>query len=276
MIHSIIKISRPINFFITIFAVIIAALITSENNGINVKIIFAAIAMAFACSAGNVYNDIIDIEIDKINKPGRVLPKGDLSILSAKILYGIFIVISLGSAYYNGWTSFIFMIAVNFVLILYSIYLKKIILLGNIVVSLLTASALVYGAMIAGNLYEGLIPALFAFFTNFIREIIKDIEDVSGDSLYSVKTFSQVYGVNKTKTLILRSTIILIFFTLIPFIYRIYEIEFFIIIMVVVNPLLVYMLKILYKPGEQRDFKKASGIIKLTMIIGLIAIFLGV
>ena len=275
MINAIIKISRPVNFFITFFAVIIAALISSKNNFIDKEIIFAALAMAFACSAGNIYNDIVDIEIDKINKPGRILPKGIISILSAKILYGIFIIVSLGLAFYNGIDSFLCLVTINFILVFYSTFFKKVILLGNLIVSLLTASALIYGAMIAGNIYAGIIPALFAFFTNFIREIIKDMEDVHGDNINDVKTFPQVYGTKKTYSLILRSTIFLMLFTFVPFIYKIYNIEFFIIIMAIVNPLFVFMLKILYKSQNLDVLKKASGIVKLTMIIGLIAIYIG-
>lgn len=275
MITAIIKISRPINFFITFFAVIIAALISAKNNFINIEFIFAAFAMSFACSAGNIFNDIVDIEIDKINKPNRVLPKGIISIQFAKILCAIFIFVSLVFAFYNGFNSFIFLVIVNSVLIFYSTHFKKIILAGNFTVALLTSSALIYGALIAGNIYAGIIPALFAFFANFIREIIKDMEDVAGDSANNINTFPKVYGNQKTFVLILSSTILLIAFSFIPFLYKIYSIEFFIIVMAAVNPLFVFMLKILYKSQNRDALKKASRIAKLNMIIGLTAIYIG-
>jgi len=274
MITAIIKISRPVNFFITFFAVIIAALISSKNIN-DVNIIFAALAMSFACSAGNIFNDIIDLEIDKINKPGRVLPKGILSVGFAKILYVTLVIFSLSFSFYNGFSSFVFLMIINLVLIFYSAHFKKIILAGNFTVALLTASALIYGAMIAGNIYAGIIPALFALFTNFIREIIKDVEDVKGDSANEINTFPKVYGNKKAFQIILLSTVLLILFSFVPFVYKIYSIEFFIIIMAVVNPLFVFMLRILYKSQNLDVIKKASMIVKLNMIIGLIAIYVG-
>ena len=275
MISAIIKISRPINFIITFSAVIIAALISSKNNFITSQILFAAFAMAFACSAGNIFNDIIDLEIDKINKPNRTLAKGIISITFAKILYGIFILLTILFAFYNGFNSFFYLIVINLVLIIYSTRLKKIILIGNLTVALLTSSALIFGAMICDNIYAGIIPSLFAFFTNFIREIIKDMEDVNGDSANNIITFPKVYGNKKAINLISALTILVIVFTLIPFVYKIYRIEFLIIVMAIANPLFIYMLKILHNKQDLHSFSKASIILKLNMIIGLIAIYIG-
>ena len=275
MINAIIKISRPVNFFITFFAVIIGALISS-NNFNDVQIIFAALAMSIACSAGNIFNDIIDIEIDKINKPFRVLPQNIISKKISQIFYTVFVFISLAAAFYNGINTLLFLVIVNIVLIIYSTHFKKIILLGNITVSLLTASALIYGAMVAGNIYAGIIPAIFAFLTNFVREIIKDAEDVAGDSANKVITFPKLYGEKKTFVLILFLSFLILIFSFIPFVYEIYTIEFFIILMAIVNPLFVYMLNIINKSHDLKTLKTASGIVKLNMIIGLIAIYIGV
>ena len=120
--QAIIKISRPINFLITFFAVIIAAQISLEQIIVNTQIIFGGLAMAFACSAGNVINDIFDLEIDKINKPNRVLPSKRLAVSFAKILYSVLLVTSMVFSIFNGFNSFLFLLGVNVVLIFYSIY----------------------------------------------------------------------------------------------------------------------------------------------------------
>lgn len=275
MIKAIIKISRPVNFLITFFAVVITGLISAKSSSIGFEIVYAAFAMAFACSAGNVFNDIADIEIDRINKPDRVLAKGIISINFAKVLYAIFIVLSFLSAFYFGIESFIYLAVINLILIFYSTHLKKIVLIGNFTVALLTASALIYGAEIAGNINAGIIPALFAFFTNLIREIIKDMEDVVGDSTYDIFTFPKIYGYKRTVFLIFVLTFIIVFFTIGLYLYNIYKIEFFLILMVIVNPLFIFMLKLLYKSQNQDTLKKAGRIIKLNMVIGLIAIYIG-
>ena len=272
---AIIKISRPVNFLIAFFAVIIAYFISSNNSSLTLQLISGALAMSFSFAAGNVTNDIIDLEIDKINKPNRVLPRGDLSLNFAKFLYAAFVSLSLVLSISGGIISVIFLAAVNVVLIIYSRYLKKVILAGNFIVALVTASALIYGAILSGNLTGGIIPAIFAFLINFIREIIKDIEDVKGDSSQQVITFPSKFGIKKTLILILFFTCLTIIFTAIPFIYNIYKIEFFIIVMCTVNVLFIYMLKLMYTNQTLATLKKASSLVKLNMVIGLIAILLG-
>ena len=274
-VSAIIKISRPVNFLIAFFAVMISYFITAVKPEIDFKLISGALAISFSFAAGNIINDIIDLEIDRINKPERVLPAGYLTLNFAKFLYGFFVLVSLAFSVECGINSLIFLLLVNGILYLYSSYLKKVVLAGNFVVALITASALIYGGMISGNIAGGIIPALFAFLINFIREVIKDIEDLKGDSLQNIITFPARYGIQKSLLLILIFTVVTIIFTVIPFIFKIYKIEFFIIVMSTVNILFVYALKLLYKSQTVETLKKVSSIVKLNMIIGLIAILVG-
>jgi hypothetical protein len=46
--------------------------------------------------------------------------------------------------------------------------------------------------------------------------------------------------------------------------------------MVIVNPIFVYTMKILIKSNNQNNLNNASSYVKLNMVIGLAAIFLGV
>jgi geranylgeranylglycerol-phosphate geranylgeranyltransferase len=267
---------RPINFIITFFAVIISGSIYSSGGRLELKIILAAFAMAFACSAGNIINDIYDLEIDKINKPKRVLPEQILSITNAKLLYFLFFSAALILGALNGMFSFAFILFVEVVIFLYSDTLKKIVLIGNVVVAMLTASALIYGTLIAGNLSAGLIPAIFAFFVNFIRELIKDMEDLEGDTLYSIITFPIKYGMINASRLIYGLIITVIIITALPFYLNIYKVEYFIIIMVIVNPIFVYVIKLMQESKDKNNLNKASSLIKLNMVFGLLAILLGV
>lgn len=274
--EAICLISRPINFIITFFAVIISGSIYSSGGRLELKIILAAFAMAFACSAGNIINDIYDLEIDKINKPKRVLPEQILSITNAKLLYFLFFSAALILGALNGMFSFAFILFIEVVIFLYSDTLKKIVLIGNVVVALLTASALIYGTLIAGNLSAGLIPAIFAFFVNFIRELIKDMEDLEGDTLYSIITFPIKYGMINASRLIYGLIITVIIITALPFYLNIYKVEYFIIIMVIVNPIFVYIIKLMQESKDKNSLNKASSLIKLNMVFGLFAILLGV
>lgn len=128
----------------------------------------------------------------------------------------------------------------------------------------------------SGNPFAAIIPALFAFLINLIREIVKDMEDVEGDRKADAITFPIKFGVQKTKFLILGIAISLVIFTLYPFLTNLYKIEYFIIAMIIVNPILVYSMKLLFETETRGSLNKISNLLKLNMVFGLIAIYFGV
>ena len=110
---------------------------------------------------------------------------------------------------------------------------------------------------------------------NLIRELIKDIEDIEGDKEVGLSSFAIKYGTKVTNILVALITSVLILFTFYPFLQNIYKIEFFVIVMIFVNPVFVYFLKLLYEDNDNKNLKKLSNMLKLNMVIGLLAIFLG-
>jgi len=269
------KIIRPINLVITFFSVIIAAVISSSLSGISIEVILIAFSVTFSFAAGNVINDIIDFEIDKINRPERVLPQGLLTINFVKVLYVIFISLSLILATIISLEILIIVISLNLLLLLYSTHFKKVILFSNFVVAFATSTPLLLGSIAVHNINEGLIPAGFAFFTNFIREIVKDVEDIEGDRLNDIQTFPQVVGVKRSIRFIMGLVVLIIILDMFPFILGVYSAEYFAIIMTFVNPIFVYILKLLYNNTQLITLKRSSNLVKLNMILGLVAILIG-
>lgn len=267
-------ITRPVNFAISFLSLIVAGLICN-NNQLNLNIIFAAVSAAFVGSAGNIINDYFDIEIDKINRPNRILPSNKLSLNEVQIEFVVLnIAAVILSFFINNYALLIVIFSIT-VIFAYSAYFKKIPLLGNILVSFFTGLAFIYGGAAVENISAAIIPAVFAFNTNLIRELIKDIEDIKGDAANNVFTYPSKHGINKTKYLILSLTIMLMILTTIPYILEIYKIEFFLIAMSFINPLFLLMLKRLFENDELSNMKSSSRIVKVNMIIGLIAIYLG-
>lgn len=270
-----IEITRPINVIITI-AVVVGAAFISNTAGFNwEKIIYAAIAAAFAVAAGNILNDIYDIGIDKINRPLRPLPSQRMRPIEAKIFYLILIHASFVLAGKVNSAVFVIALIATCLLFLYSYILKKIPLLGNSIIALLAGLAFIYGGAAVNNMNAAIIPAVFAFLINFIREIIKDMEDIEGDEAAGIITFSAKYGFKSTKRVILFLSLCLILFTLTPFINKLYNIEYFVLVMVVVNPIIIYAVKSVYENESTQNLNKMSGLLKINMIIGLAAIVLG-
>lgn len=271
-----IKLIRPVNFIITFISVIVAAIICQPKSTFGMIIIVSAFAASFALASGNIINDINDLEADKINKPFRPLPSEKITIKQAYGLYvsGVFLSIIL-SFFLNQFALTIVLFSI-LILFIYSKFLKQIPLIGNITVAFLTGLVFIFGGVVVNNPVAAIIPAIFAFLINLIREIVKDIEDVDGDNKAGLKTFPIKFGYQKSKILILVITIILILFTLFPFITQLYKIEYFIMVMVIVNPIFIYSVKKLFEDTSQKNLKNSSNLLKLSMVLGLITIYLGV
>jgi geranylgeranylglycerol-phosphate geranylgeranyltransferase len=272
---AIIKITRPVNVILTLISIAIAAVICSGRVFTLDKIIFAAASGALAAAAGNIINDFFDIEIDKINRPYRPLASNKLTRGEALLLFVLLALFSLLLAYFINIPAILIDASAICLLYLYSSRLKRIILLGNFIVAFLTGLAFIYGGVSVNNLKNAFIPAGFAFLINFIRELIKDMEDIEGDKAAGIFTLPYKYGFKISKLIISVSVFVLIVSTFIPFISGIYNIEYFIIIMALVNPVLIYSLKSLYKDDKERNLNRISKLLKLDMLFGLIAIYLG-
>lgn len=266
-----IKITRPVNVLITFWVIVVAVLITQKNPTDIIVMIMASLAAALTAAGGNIINDIFDVETDKISHPDRPLVKSKLSKREAWFEYIFLSPISLIIALQLSLIVFFIVLLSSIILFIYSAYLKKKSIIGNITIAALTGLAFIYGGVVTSNLQGAIIPAVFAFLINLIREIVKDIQDVDGDAKSNFKTFPVKYGFDKSKNLILVITLILILSTLYPFITQHYRIEYFILVMIIVNPVLIYCLKLLYN----KKIALASKLLKLNMIFGLLAIFSG-
>jgi geranylgeranylglycerol-phosphate geranylgeranyltransferase len=273
--NAYISLIRPVNCIITFFVVIVSAIICETEEYSNYLILLAAISAGFTAAAGNIINDIYDKESDKINHPDRPLVNETILTKDAWIVYLLLTIFAILMSYYINKVATVIVILTSVLLYLYSIRLKKIPLLGNVTVAYLTGLTFVYGGVAVGNVNDAFIPAIFAFLINLIRELLKDIEDIDGDKKVGLSTFPIKFGTKVTILLIASLTIALIIITFYPFLIQIYNIEYFVIIMILVNPLLVYFIKLLFEDNHYKNLNKLSNMLKLNMIFGLLAIFLG-
>ncbi len=269
------KIIRPVNFVITFLSVAASYYICFEGKFLLTPMIAVSFSAALIGSGGNVINDYFDVEIDKINRPERVLPSGILSQTEAIILYFILSICGVALSFLINLETFLISLFSVAIIFFYSKYLKKISLVGNFTVAVMTGMAFIYGGTAAGNINDAVIPAVFALLINLVREILKDIEDIQGDEKQNINTFPQKFGVPKSKLLILIITVLLLVFTFYPFIFEIYKIEYFVIVMVFVNTALIYFLKSLFEDSNSTSLRKLSNLLKIVMVIGLVAIFAG-
>lgn len=140
----------------------------------------------FVCGFGNIVNDILDVKSDAVNHPRRPLPAGIATIGGARALAGMFLIISLVLVFFLTIAELIIATVALVLLTLYNVRLKHTAFGGNIAVAFLGGITFVFGGATAG--FQGIIEvpgaivaAVFAFLMHFVREVVKDIQDVPGD-----------------------------------------------------------------------------------------------
>ncbi|KAA3615718.1 MAG: hypothetical protein D8M58_16120 [Calditrichaeota bacterium] len=268
------KLTRPLNVAITGGSVLIAASL-SANFFLSKTVILAMISASLITAAANIVNDIYDIEIDKINKPHRILSSGKVSIQNAWVAYFIINIVSLLLAWFAGFILFLIALYSAAILYFYSFYFKRTILAGNFVVSLISGLAFIFGAMAIDDWIVGVAPAVFAFLFHFGREIVKDLEDVQGDLAREVVTFAGRYGKTKSVLLINIIFIILILFLFAPFVLNQYNIYYIYIIIPGVATVLLLISILLWFKNDVMWLNRVSLMLKIDMFIGLCAIYIG-
>jgi geranylgeranylglycerol-phosphate geranylgeranyltransferase len=268
------RITRPVNCVIAGLSIWIAALLARPIVS-PWPVLWAIISGTLITAAANVINDWFDIDIDRVNRPQRVLPAGELSRQFA--LWFAIILFVCGNFFSIFINKFAVLLAVgnSFLLIAYSAWFKRRVLWGNIIVSLVTGLAFIYGANATGRWSYGIIPAIFAFLFHFGREIIKDLEDVKGDAAANAATLPIRCGNRVAYTAVTAIYLVLIAATVIPYFMGIYNLTYLLLVIVGVDALLLVVLGVIWWRQEKSNWGALSVALKLDMLVGLAAIYLG-
>lgn len=239
----------------------------------------AALAAFMVCAAGNTINDLKDIELDRINRPGRVLVRGALSRQFARNLaIGLNLLALALAACVSLWLTGV-ALATILLLLAYNLKLKQIPVIGNLSVALLAGMTFITGgiavdAYLAFRLPGPIIPAAFAFFFHLVREIVKDVQDIEGDRRAGVKTLPQVIGISASLLVALGLFAILTFLTCLPIFYGWFGTTYKVIAIYVVDLPLLALLILLWGNPSRLMLGVGSAALKLGMILGLVALVL--
>jgi 4-hydroxybenzoate polyprenyltransferase len=261
--------------------------------GDTVDFIMLVFASLFIAAAGYIINDYFDINIDEVNKPGRMVVDRFISRRWAIAWHfmlsmtGIALTV-LAVPFLHKWYLILANMGCVALLWFYSTNFKKLLLVGNIVISLLTAwtiliiffskvsveDAFGLGQGVHYKLFRiAFLYAGFAFISSLIREAIKDVEDMPGDEKYGCKTMPIVWGVNVTKVyvavwlVVLLAMLIIIQVYVLQFRWWIPVIYGFVL---VIFPLLYIFYKLFHAKTVQQ-FHQLSSWIKLVMLTGILS-----
>jgi geranylgeranylglycerol-phosphate geranylgeranyltransferase len=268
--------SRPVNLALGGLSVWICAAFFPRLPAVE-TIISAMLTVMLLNAGANAINDWMDIEIDRINRPDRPLPAGKISRKSALIFTVVTFLLGNGIAatMLNLPAFLIAAVIASPLMLWYSISLKRSPLWGNLLVSFILGLAFLFSATAFGNFQIGMIPFILAFCYTFIRELVKDAEDVNGDAAVSARTFPLIAGIPATVRLLTLLLLILIVLIPLPYAMNIYgRYYLWSVLPGVFLPLLGLLLYIL-RFREKSHFGKISLFLKIDMFLGLLAIYLG-
>ena len=247
----------------------------------------------FIAAAGYIINDYFDINIDEVNKPNKMVVDKVISrrwaiawhfMLSAS---GIILTV-LALPFMEKWYLILANVLCVALLWFYSTNFKKSLLTGNIVISLLTAWTILiifFSKVDLADAFDAdstnqakffklaVLYAGFAFIISLIREAIKDMEDMPGDSKYGCRTMPIVWGVNATKVY---TGVWLIVLIAVLIILQVYVLQFKWWLAIaysapaIIFPLIVILFK-LRRSVTTEDFHQLSTMTKLVMLTGILS-----
>ena len=256
-------------------------------------------ATVLIAAGGYVINDYFDIKIDRINRPDQVIVGQTISKPAAMRLSiglsGAGIVCGVAAAWLlRSMTLGIIMVIVPGLLWFYSSSYKRLFMVGNIIIALLSGLTPLLIAIVnvaqLRLLYEPILPyttlqhdlyiwlggfALFAFLLTWIREIVKDMQDQMGDRELECHSMPVVWGERWTKvfvTALVLTTVGLIgylWWTVLPFPHEWNSLSTRYIILGILIPLLS-SLWLLWAAKIPSDYKNCQQVIKLTMLLGML------
>ncbi len=254
--------------------------------------VFLVLATVLIAAGGYIINDIYDVTSDKINKPNKRIVDVSIDAKKARLLFYLVTFTGIGLGFILSammakplYALYFFGAATG--LYVYSRFLKTVPLVGNILISVIVAlSILIVGVfellpsinvynkesqMVVFNILRDI--AIFAFMINFLREIVKDIEDIQGDHVARYKTIPIILGVKRTAQITtVMGLIMVMIISLYTFTYLYNEKWAVAIVFFGIIAPLGYVCAQLWEASNRKQFKRLSLILKIVMFIGICAI----
>ncbi|MGB7842982.1 MAG: geranylgeranylglycerol-phosphate geranylgeranyltransferase [Salinimicrobium sp.] len=250
------------------------------------------LSMVCLAAGGNIINDLYDEAADRINKPHKKIIGKHLSEKTAFNAYLLLNIIGVGIGFYLsnyvGKPSFVALfIMPSAFLFLYASQIKGTVLVGNLVVSIMVAMIIVMVGIF--DLIPAITPqnittqkvvfsilidyGIFAFLLNFLREMVKDQEDITGDYNAGYHTLPVILGRKRTNKIIFLTALL----PLAGVLYYIYHYLFqnhlatLFALLFILAPLL-YFLVLIMATKTKSQYQHLSLVLKLILAVGLLSI----
>lgn len=238
----------------------------------DIDFLFIVLATALSSSAGYIINNFFDSPKDKLNRPNKFFIENLISKKNQFLIYIILNFLSLIIAAQISSYSLIFFSIYILGIYFYSNFIKRSFWLSNFFLSILMIMPFLALSVYFKNFnYIIFCFASYLFFLIFSKDLIKDLESLKGDIVYSYKTIPAVYDSRITK--IIFSFLILIIF--IPVYYLIIEdlglMSYYFILCI---PFFLIVLLLLWLYNKDEIYLIIHNLLKAWILIGILSISL--
>ncbi len=246
-------------------------------------------------AGGYAINDYYDVGMDEINRPDKTVLRNKLPLSLGQNLFFILTAIGVlsgfGLAYTLQSTTLYFMpVFVAALFWFYSTKYKREMVSGNLVVAFLAALNIgiifIYYTLSFPSIGDFpikmfpyitkivIIFASFAFFVTFIREIVKDVVDIKGDTEFGCKNIAIHFGIKETKLVLYVLSFVLLAAIMVfaYFTWKLNKDYLFWYIVVVILPMWIYFISNLFKAKDTNDFKPLALFLKIFMVAGIVSL----
>jgi geranylgeranylglycerol-phosphate geranylgeranyltransferase len=267
------KLGRPFNAFSGALAVFLGGYVAGTDAWAEVSL--AALATVLITAAANAFNDYLDVEIDRINQPHRVLPSGALSRRGALVFSLILTGLSILASVFINPLAFGIAVASSIILYIYSWKLKSTVLMGNATVAFISAMSVVFGGIAAGSVVPTLWLAVIIFVAIMGREVLKTLADYEGDLRQRCRTVATVWGKGPARIIFFFLIWATVWVMSLPALLEVYRPIYAYIVVIGVYPVVIYVLIKVTRFSSGRQLERLSQLMKLDFLIWFVAVILG-
>lgn len=189
-----------LSFCLNVVLALIASSILAHMDLINFgrNLTLSVFSMFAAALSAYLYNDITDMEIDRVNKLNRPLAIGEVSQKDARNLIIPLVIIAFATSLLINFEVFLLTLTYLGLAFIYSfphVRLKNKFLLNKVTVGTGTAFSYLIGGAAAGTIPPPIyLLASFGLLATVSGSIVLDLRDTEGDKIYKVETLPIVWG----------------------------------------------------------------------------------
>ncbi|MDF4203691.1 geranylgeranylglycerol-phosphate geranylgeranyltransferase [Maribacter sp. SA7] len=239
----------------------------------DINLFVIVLASALVIAGGYIINNFYDAEKDLINKPRKSMLDRLVSQRFKLTTYFVLNFLAVVVASYVSFKAVFFFSSYIFGIWIYSHKLKRIAFLGNFISATLAITPFFVVFVYYKNIQPVIfVHAVFLFLLILAREMVKDLENISGDLAQNYRTIPIIYGSRTSKLLIS----FLIFLTLVPSLLLIFRFDvgymnFYFVLCVL---LMILFIILLFRAKARKDYVWLHNILKLIIVMGVFSILL--